>query len=333
MPAIAVASVVGVLVTNRLVSESIATQLSAFNGIGTQVVFDEIAAADIAAGAAELSGLIVADEAIEYADAVAGTSAVAGISDKQSIKPNIVKTDIKTRQDIVQYTVKSGQSLSDIANQFNVTTDTIKWANDLTSENINAGKKLTILPISGVLHTVDQSDTFQSLAKKYKANAQQIMAFNDLEISGLKEGMKIVVPEGTKPTPVVRRSFLSSYRFFNVNSTYLGRYTKFGLRSGWCTDWSYHRSAQLGNALPRNLGNAHQWNDRLSQSRVHPVRSGGQPIVGAVAQRNNHVVVVEEVSADRTMIKYSDMNGLEGWGNAGVTNDWVPASGFEYYLY
>jgi hypothetical protein len=45
------------------------------------------------------------------------------------------------------------------------------------------------------------------------------------------------------------------------------------------------------------------------------------------------VVVVEEVSEDGSMIKYSDMNGLIGWGKAGITNDWVPASGFWAYIH
>jgi len=33
------------------------------------------------------------------------------------------------------------------------------------------------------------------------------------------------------------------------------------------------------------------------------------------------------------MIKYSDMNGLAGWGRVGYSDDWVPASKFPHYIY
>jgi surface antigen len=59
------------------------------------------------------------------------------------------------------------------------------------------------------------------------------------------------------------------------------------------------------------------------------------PRAGAVAQTDRgglgHVAIVQEVSADGTQIKYSDMNGLAGWGRVGYS-DWVSASHFEHYI-
>jgi surface antigen len=62
------------------------------------------------------------------------------------------------------------------------------------------------------------------------------------------------------------------------------------------------------------------------------------PVVGAIAQSNSgpegHVAIVEAVSDDGAMIKYSDMNGLAGWGREGRTADWVPArSRFQNFIY
>ena len=61
------------------------------------------------------------------------------------------------------------------------------------------------------------------------------------------------------------------------------------------------------------------------------------PVVGAVAQSDfmsslGHVAVVDEVSPDGTMMKYSDMNALCGWGCEGHSN-WVPISTYPNYIY
>jgi hypothetical protein len=45
-----------------------------------------------------------------------------------------------------------------------------------------------------------------------------------------------------------------------------------------------------------------------------------------------HVAVVEAVSEDGTMMKYSDMNGIAGWGRVGYS-DWVPISFYQHYIY
>jgi surface antigen len=60
------------------------------------------------------------------------------------------------------------------------------------------------------------------------------------------------------------------------------------------------------------------------------------PRVGAIGQSDGgyfgHVAYVEAVSDDGTMIKYSDMNGLAGFGRVGYS-DWVSASKFPKYIY
>jgi LysM repeat protein len=345
VPILATLSVVGVLALSRLnTTQSEVTPLAALSGTGTQVVLDEVASADIAAGVAEVSGLLVAEEAVAYADKLKGETEMTAVADNEVLKPQIVKTDAKTRQDIEKHAVKKGESLSEIANDYNVTTDTIKWANNLTDDDVKPGTKLTILPVSGVLHTVNENETAEEIAKKYHANAVQIINFNDAELTGLQAGTRIVVPEGKKPDPVVtRRSFFRnaspvgnrSYNFYSSSSTLLGRYTQYGNPSGyargWCTHWAAYRAGQLGNPIGRQWGNAISWPSSARATGDYTVSQ--TPRVGPVGQRGNHVVVVEAVSEDGSMIKYSDMNGLAGWGNAAITNDFVPASGFWAYIH
>lgn len=109
----------------------------------------------------------------------------------------------KPRSEIVEYEVKSGETISQIAQKFDIDIDTIKWANDLSSvDSVKPGDKLKILPVSGVAHTVKSGDTLESVAKKYEAEQQALLdfPFNDIpDDFKLTVGMVIIVPDGHPP--------------------------------------------------------------------------------------------------------------------------------------
>jgi murein DD-endopeptidase MepM/ murein hydrolase activator NlpD len=86
---------------------------------------------------------------------------------------------------------------------FDVSVNTIIWANDLSGVNdVHPGDTLVILPISGVQHTVVQGDTFQSIAKKYGADPNEIAQFNGLDPSQpLVVGSIIIIPGGELSAP------------------------------------------------------------------------------------------------------------------------------------
>jgi len=95
------------------------------------------------------------------------------------------------------YVVRKGDTLSVIAKMFNVSTNTIIWANDLKSNVLKEGQELVILPISGVRHTVKSGDTLKSIATKYKTDLEDILSYNNLSVdTKLKVGDEIVVPDG-----------------------------------------------------------------------------------------------------------------------------------------
>ncbi len=102
------------------------------------------------------------------------------------------------------YVVRPGDTLSQIAKLFGVTTNTILWANDLPKGTIlKEGMTLTILPISGVGHTVRSGDTLASLAKKFNADAEEIAQFNGLDSrDALEVGADILIPNGEIAAPV-----------------------------------------------------------------------------------------------------------------------------------
>jgi surface antigen len=86
--------------------------------------------------------------------------------------------------------------------------------------------------------------------------------------------------------------------------------------------------------VPNNWGNANTWDNYAAITPGWVVSR--TPVVGAVAQTDSgfggHVAIVEAVSADGTMIKYSDMNGIAGFGRVGYS-DWVSTSYFPHYIY
>ncbi len=113
-------------------------------------------------------------------------------------------TDIsqKPRSEVIERKVKDGDTLSSIASEYGVSIDTIKWANNLTSDSIKPGQTLKILPLTGVAYTVKSGDNLESVAKKFSANAQAILdfPFNDIpDDLSLKVGQILIIPDGSPP--------------------------------------------------------------------------------------------------------------------------------------
>ncbi len=107
----------------------------------------------------------------------------------------------KPRDKIVDYRVASGDTLASIAKKFDVSIDTIKWANDLKSDSITTNQLLKIPPVTGVVHKVVSGDNIYSIAKKYGTDAQKIVnfPFNDFADSDtftLMVGQNLFVPDG-----------------------------------------------------------------------------------------------------------------------------------------
>lgn len=109
----------------------------------------------------------------------------------------------KPRDKVVDYTAKSGDTVSSIAKDFAVTEETILWENNLVSSSkLKEGQTLRILPVPGIAYKVKSGDTIFSVAKTYQANAQAIIdfPFNDIgDDFALKTGSTLIIPDGAPP--------------------------------------------------------------------------------------------------------------------------------------
>jgi murein DD-endopeptidase MepM/ murein hydrolase activator NlpD len=82
---------------------------------------------------------------------------------------------------------------------------TLWWANRLKAKDeLHVGQKLYIPPTDGVLYTAQEGDTVDTIAAKFRANVEEVIAFNDLEGDTVVIGQQLMVPDGRGaaiPTP------------------------------------------------------------------------------------------------------------------------------------
>jgi LysM repeat protein len=117
---------------------------------------------------------------------------VATVSGQTDLFDNDIHSDR-----ISLYTVRSGDSLEQIARMFGVNTNTILWANDLKKGTVlRPDQVLVILPITSIQHTVRSGETLKSIADKYGSDINEIAQFNSLEVSEkLTIGSVVIIPD------------------------------------------------------------------------------------------------------------------------------------------
>lgn len=108
---------------------------------------------------------------------------------------------VKPRDSIIDYKVAGGDTLASIAKKFDISVDTIKWANNLKTDVIKPDQILKIPPVTGVVHKVVSGENIYTIAKKYKTEAQNIVNFPfndfvDLDTFALTAGQTLYVPDG-----------------------------------------------------------------------------------------------------------------------------------------
>lgn len=163
--------------------------------LGTESVNPDIKNADTST-----EPIIGSDGSFIYTDDLSG-------ADLNS--PKLEKSPLSDQ--IGVYTVEKGDTLSEIAELFDVSTNTIRWENNISGQNISVGQKLNILPVTGVKHIVKSGETISKIADKYEADATDILIFNDISKEDtLKQGDIIFVPNGIIKTTVVSNQKPSS---------------------------------------------------------------------------------------------------------------------------
>lgn len=151
---------------------------------------------------ANVSPVSVLDNKDKKSDGAANPSdsIVAGTSLLPATGPMGVASEKDTidssSDQISVYVVRKGDSISAIADMFDVSVGTILWANDMKKgDRLVEGSTLMILPVSGVKHTVLKGQTLAGIAKKYNVDPADIASFNDISPdSPLALGDELIIP-------------------------------------------------------------------------------------------------------------------------------------------
>lgn len=79
------------------------------------------------------------------------------------------------RRESILYTIQDGDTLGQLARDFGVSRDTIRWVNGLSSDILRIGRKLIIPPGNGYVYTSQEGDTIESVARKYTTTVSEIL--------------------------------------------------------------------------------------------------------------------------------------------------------------
>lgn len=91
------------------------------------------------------------------------------------------------------YQIQKGDTLSSIAANYKVSVSDIKKANNLTDDQIIAGKYLYI-PDGGAYHCVVSGDTLSEIAARYRVSVSEIKKANNLKSDLIKAGDTLWIP-------------------------------------------------------------------------------------------------------------------------------------------
>lgn len=97
------------------------------------------------------------------------------------------------------YTVQKGDSLWAIANKYGTTVDSIKSANNLTSNNLSIGQTLIIPTESNqitnqITYNVKKGDSLWAIANRYDTTVEKIKSTNNLSSNTLSIGQILIIP-------------------------------------------------------------------------------------------------------------------------------------------
>ena len=125
--------------------------------------------------------------------------------------------------DYLVYTVKAGDSLWNIANQYGISVNDIVSFNNLGTTLLQIGQQLLIPKqesnqdgnSQGVIYIVKSGDTLWNIAKKYNISVDELKSANKLTNNMLSIGQKLVIPNTSEYKTYVVKSGDSLWKIAN----------------------------------------------------------------------------------------------------------------------
>lgn len=248
--------------------------------------------------------------------------------------------DVDGMNELIPYIVEKGDSFSSIADKFNISINSVIWANNFTKSTVlKPGAVIKIPPVSGLAYKVQAGETVAMVAEKFKVTADKIRDQNGLEANQeLLLDQNLLIPgairiieiqkkdptvealavnaakdAGKKPAtatgkkPVVATIAAPTKKKNTTKGSYLVKYNgnSKGFAWGNCTYYV---------ALNKKVtwrGNANQW---MRNAAAAGVATGSKPVAGSIVSFSGHgyngyyghVGIVVDIDGDDIIVK--DMN-------------------------
>jgi murein DD-endopeptidase MepM/ murein hydrolase activator NlpD len=137
------------------------------------------------------------------------------LEDGTMLLPAAVDLNIVDGRAHVQiHVVQKGQTLAQIAKQYNIGLMDVVWSNRLPStSNPSAGRRLKIPDTKGYVHVVAEHETLKSIANASNVSQQKIMSYNGLRSADVVLGMVLVLPGGRGPALPTYQASGQSYAY------------------------------------------------------------------------------------------------------------------------
>ena len=158
------------------------------------------------------AGPIISDENPELVLSPITTPAIsysAGISRKINVNTVIPS---RPRDDVITYTVNSGDTLFSIAYAYGLKPETILWGNSETLDDnphlLKPNQVLQVLPVDGIYHEWKAGDRLSAVAAEYKVDSNTIVNFPgnnfdltqvDADGADIEPGTRLIIPGGWRP--------------------------------------------------------------------------------------------------------------------------------------
>ncbi len=118
-----------------------------------------------------------------------------------------LKTNIpeRARDESDIYRISRGDTMYSITEKYKITINTVLFANPQLDDNpqsLRPGMELIVPPVDGLYYTWKEGDTFETVADKFGAVAQDMIDFtgNQIDLTSLsvEAGTKIFIPGGSR---------------------------------------------------------------------------------------------------------------------------------------
>ncbi len=284
------------------------------------VSVDPAAATSFAASVADKAHLPVASSVANLSISISAKAKLAQTDNTSLAKPQISQLTATNQRLISSYKTTAGDTVNKLAAKFHVSPNTIRWANNLSSDALEPGKTLRIPHDNGIIYTVKKGDTVNKIANEFNASSERVVLYNDLDLStSLKANQSIFIPNGNMPGTAhivpnatstnVSQPILASADVSSSSSASVGNRYAFG----YCTWYVYNRRAAIGRPIGSFWGDATSW---AYFARQAGFTVDNNPAPGDVMQLSGgwggagHVAFVESVSGG--YVHVSEMN-YRGW--------------------